>query len=247
MSRTVSRLFNTHADALAAVSALEGGGYPTADISLISSNGDNWHAGHRHPTGAKADPVSHTADGALEGGSTGAVVGAGAGLLAGVGLLAIPGVGPVVAAGWLAATAVGAVTGAVAGAATGGLLGAMKDAGHSDDEAQVYAEAIRRGGTLISVRTSDDRAAPAEDILRKYSGRESAAIGAAYRERGWTGFDVAAPAYTADEIAAERARYGVQGEPRSFLGEAAAPPREKQVDEREPRSQASPGRSGPSV
>lgn len=247
MTRTVSRLFHVHSDALAAIDDLEAGGFPTQDISLISSNGDNWHAGHRHPTDAKGDPVNHTADGVVEGGSTGAVIGAGAGLLAGVGLLVIPGIGPVVAAGWLAATALGAATGAVAGAAAGGLLGALKDAGHGEDEAQVYAEGLRRGGTLVSVRTPEDRVDEVESMLLKRSGREAAAIGAAYRERGWTGFDVGAPAYTADEIAAERARYGVQGEPRSFVGDDAARFDAKLVDEREPLSEAPPRHSGPTV
>jgi hypothetical protein len=31
--------------------------------------------------------------------------------------------------------------------------------------------------------------------------------GAAYRESGWTSFDPNAPAYTADQVAAERRRY----------------------------------------
>jgi hypothetical protein len=248
MTRTVSRLFHVHSAALAAINDLEAEGVPVGDISLISNNGETWHAGHRHPDQAKGDPENHTADGVLEGGATGTVLGAGAGLLAGVGLLTLPGIGPVVAAGWLAATALGAATGAVAGAAAGGLLGALKDAGHSEDEAQVYAEGIRRGGTLVSVRAPEDRVAHLEEVLRRHSGRESVAIGAAYRERGWTGFDVGAPAYTADEIAAERARYGVQGEPRSFLGEDRGGTDEKLADEREPLSEAlAPKHSGPSV
>jgi hypothetical protein len=247
MTRTVSRLFPVHSQALHAIEELEAEGVPTADISLISNNGERWHAGHFHPGDATHEPEGHTVDGVIEGGATGAVVGAGAGLLAGVGLLVIPGIGPVVAAGWLAATALGAATGAVAGAAAGGLLGALKDAGHSEDEAQVYAEGIRRGGTLVSVRVANDRTGHVEEVLRKHSGRESAAIGAAYRERGWTGFDVGAPAYTADEIAAERARYGVQGEPRSFLGDDHARFDEPLADEREPLDEAPPRHSGPSI
>ena len=74
-----------------------------------------------------------------------------AGLLAGLGLLAIPGLGPVVAAGWLAATAVGAA----AGAATGGVVGALTEAGVSREDADSYAEGVRRGGTLVSARVAD--------------------------------------------------------------------------------------------
>ena len=62
--------------------------------------------------------------------------------------MAIPGVGPVVAAGWLVST----LAGAAAGAATGGVLGALTQAGISDDDAQVYAEGLRRGGAVVSAR-----------------------------------------------------------------------------------------------
>ena len=65
--------------------------------------------------------------------------------------MAIPGVGPVVAAGWLVAT----LAGAAAGAATGGILGALTQAGISNDDAQVYAEGLRRGGAVVSARVND--------------------------------------------------------------------------------------------
>jgi hypothetical protein len=64
---------------------------------------------------------------------------------------AIPGLGPVVAAGWLTATAVGAA----AGAATGGIVGALTEAGVSKDDASLYAEGVRRGGTLVSARVPE--------------------------------------------------------------------------------------------
>ena len=41
----------------------------------------------------------------------------------------------------------------------------MVKAGVSDEEAQVYAEGIRRGGTLVSVRADDRRAIDAERIM----------------------------------------------------------------------------------
>lgn len=234
MTRTISRLFVSHADAIAAVEDLEAVGVSSQAISIVSHNGDNWHKGHHHPDHAEGDEVNHAADGAAEGGTVGALVGGGAGLLAGLGAIAIPGIGPVVAAGWVTATALGVAAGAVAGAATGGILGALEDAGHSVDEAAVFAEGIRRGGTLISVKAHEDQVDYVEASLRNHAGQEAVAQGKLYRAQGWTGFDVGAPNYTADEIAAERARYGVQGEPRSFVGESVD---EKLVDEREPLRQ----------
>ncbi len=219
MTRTITRLFNSHTEAMAAVTDLEQAGIKHDDISLIASNGDNWHAGHQHDRphmkDGDHDGENDAAEGAGKGATTGGLLGGGAGLLAGLGMLAIPGLGPVVAAGWLAATAVGALAGAAAGGAAGGLLGALKDAGHSDDEAQVYAEGVRRGGTLVSVRADDSRAAEIEQLLHGRSGVEATDRGAAYRQSGWTGYSPEAPAYSAEEITRERGLYGMR-EGRSF-------------------------------
>lgn len=208
MSKTITRLFDSHTQALDAISDLEARGIDHGKISLVSNNADKWHDGHKHPDGD-----NDTAEGAGKGAATGGLFGGGAGLLAGLGMLAIPGLGPVVAAGWLAATAVGAAVGAVAGAATGGLLGALKDAGHSDDEANVYSEGVRRGGSLVSVKAHDDEIATVESILNDRRGVDAAMRGDAYRQTGWTAFDPAATPYNADDISRERSLYG---EPRTF-------------------------------
>ena len=99
------------------------------------------------------DGTDDRAEGAAAGAGIGATVGGAAGLLAGLGLLAIPGLGPVVAAGWLVSTA--AV--AAAGGATGGIIGALSQSGIGEDDAHVYAEGVRRGGTLVTARIPDAR------------------------------------------------------------------------------------------
>jgi hypothetical protein len=140
-------------------------------------------------------------------------------------MLAIPGLGPVVAAGWLAATAVGAAVGAAAGGATGGLLGALKEAGHSDDEANVYSEGVRRGGALVSVKAHDNEIQAVERILDEGRGVHPPTRGDAYRQDGWTGFDPAATPYSAEQIGRERTLYG---ENRSF---EAAPTDDVLIDD----------------
>jgi hypothetical protein len=55
-----------------------------------------------------------------------------------------------VAAGWLGATAVGAAAGATAGAATGGIIGTFVAAGIDQDDADFYAEGVRRGGSVVT-------------------------------------------------------------------------------------------------
>lgn len=220
MSKSVTRLFDTHTEALAAVEALEVQGVDRDHISIVSSNADNWHNGHKHAGGAMGDAnhdgENDVAEGAGKGATTGGVLGGGAGLLAGLGMLAIPGLGPVVAVGWLAAAAVGAAVGAVAGGATGGLLGALKEAGHSDEEANVYAEGVRRGGALVSVRVKDDERARIEALLNANRGVDADRRGQAYRADGWSGFDQGAGPYTVDQIARERQ---IRAEARSFAAD----------------------------
>jgi hypothetical protein len=118
--------------------------------------------------------------------------------------MAIPGVGPVVAAGWLAATAVGAVGGAVVGGAAGGIVGALTESGVSERDAHVYAEGVRRGGSLVTARVDDRLAGEAERILRGERAVNLDERRSAYEAGGWTGFDAAAEPY--DDIEAERDR-----------------------------------------
>lgn len=197
--KTVTGLFDTYSDASAAVSALEARGVPSNDISIVSNNVDNHH---KH-----ADNDSGAAEGAGTGAGVGAVVGGAGGLLTGLGIMAIPGVGPVVAAGWLAATAAGALAGAVAGGAAGGLIGALTDSGVSEDDAHVYAEGVRRGGTLVTARVDDGLEVEAEAILKRSNWVDPVARRQAYSEQGWTRFDNSADPYGPTEIEQERERY----------------------------------------
>lgn len=227
MTRTLSRLFDNYTEAMAAVEDLEQAGIEANDISLIANNADNWHTGHRHETAsigdADGDGDNDVAVGAGKGAVTGGALGAGAGLLAGLGILAIPGIGAVAAAGWLASTAIGAVVGAAAGGATGGLLGALKESGHTDDEAHVYSEGVRRGGALVSVKAEEDEIRRVEQILDGRGGVDAATRGRLYRQTGWSQFDEQAPPYSSEEIARERRLYR---EERSF---AAGEPTDRTI------------------
>ncbi|MGI4947196.1 MAG: hypothetical protein ACRYHC_00680 [Janthinobacterium lividum] len=203
MSKTITRLFDTYADATAAVRELEALGISHDDVSIVANNAH----GHHGTDGVDDhDGVNDHGD-VSRGTSTGALLGGAGGLLAGLGLLAIPGLGPIVAAGWLAATAVGAGIGAAGGAATGSLVGSLKNAGHTEEEANVYSEGVRRGGTLVSAKVADAQIGDAEAVLDRNKSVDATARGAEYRQSGWTSFDAAAPAYTSDEIDRERSRY----------------------------------------
>jgi hypothetical protein len=188
--QTFSRVYDTYPQAQRVVRDLEAAGVGASDISLVA----NKTAGQEYEPEGDA---SSTATGA----GVGAALGGGAGLLAGLGMLAIPGIGPVIAAGWLATTAAGAV----AGTATGGIIGALIDAGTPESDAHVLSETVRRGGTLVSVRTSHPASA-IQDILDRHKPVNSTERRGELEQSGWSGFDPTAPEYRADHAEVERRR-----------------------------------------
>jgi hypothetical protein len=173
-------MFDDRAHAMQAVRALEGAGFTGDEVSIMS--GDRAADGSTSTVRSTRDTEADS--GAGLGATIGTVVGGGAGLLAGIGALAIPGVGPIVAAGWLVA----ALTGAGAGAAAGGLLGGLLGSGVDESDAHVYAEGVRRGSTLVSVRASETRLAQAEAILARHQTVDVSARAAEYRAGGWSGY-----------------------------------------------------------
>jgi hypothetical protein len=199
MTQTLTGLFDRYDDARRAVQDLEAAGVPHRDISLVANNARGEHDGYAGRPAATA-----AGDDASAGAGVGAALGGVGGLLAGLGVLAIPGLGPVVAAGWLATTAVGALGGAVVGGAAGGLIGALTQAGVPEEDAHVYAESVRRGGTLVTARVADDLISTARAVLSDQSTVDVRARRTLYQTQGWSRFDPTAPAYTADQIDADR-------------------------------------------
>ncbi len=188
-TRTIARMFDSPAAASAAVRDLEAAGFTESEVSIIRGGDD----------AATEQDSGNT--GAATGATIGALAGGGAGLLAGIGSLAIPGIGPIVAAGWLVAT----LTGAGALAAAGGLLGALVDAGVDRQEADVLTEGVRRGGSIVTVRTSDTRAPEAESILARHAPIDTARRAEEWRRDGWIGGTPSDPPGTAASRAIDQA------------------------------------------
>ena len=105
------------------------------------------------------------------------------------------------AAGWLASTALGAAV----GGAAGGIIGALTQSGIADEDAHLYAEGLRRGGTLLTVRVPDADRARVESLLP--TGVDVRRRAEDYRGSGWNRFDATTPGLSADEIRRERERY----------------------------------------
>lgn len=162
MTKTVVGLYDDIHSAQQVVQALLNSGFSHDEVSLLLSDAKGDY-------GQTLEVNRDKGEDAAAGIGTGVGIGAGlgglAGLLLGLGLLTIPGIGPVVAAGPLAA----ALTGAGIGAAVGGIGGALASMGVSDQDAASYAEGIRRGGTLVTVASPDEKVQLAVDILDRYN------------------------------------------------------------------------------
>jgi hypothetical protein len=203
MPIAICRLYDSYIDANQVIAALEAAGVPPSETSVISNKSDRWY---RATKTANADPMqkdraSSKAPGKAEGAALGVAIGATAATAASlVTMLAIPGVGAIVGAGWLAA-----VLGSMAiGVVAGGLLGALTNAGISEEDAQVFVEGVRRGGTLVAARVPQSEFPRIEAIMNQCAVKlqERCEL---YRKAGWRSFDPNAVPYTADQVRSERA------------------------------------------
>ncbi len=196
MVKTIIGAFDRMGDADRAARALRDAGFLDSDINFIANDV------RRNPDPGRVverTEMSGAATGAVAGGALGGAAGLAASLMG----LAIPGVGPILAAGPIVA----ALVGAGAGAAAGGLIGSLTDLGVEPAQAEVYAESVRRGGTLVTVRTDESRSDEAADILRDAGAVDIDRRADEWRASGWKGFDPKAAPYSFDEVERDRARY----------------------------------------
>jgi len=175
--RTIAALFDELETAVAAVRLLERNGPRPVEVSIVANNQDDRssHALKRLADNAGShDEVGKT---------LGTIFGGSVGLLAGLGLALLPGVGPVIGAGAFLAP----ILGAGAGVAVGALAGSLMDAGVRAEHAGAYEEVVRRGGTLVVVRTSEDNLEAVVQLLDQAGAIDIDEQIAVWRGLGWTG------------------------------------------------------------
>ncbi len=90
----------------------------------------------------------------------------------------------------------------------GNLFGSDVD----ESDRGIYAESVRRGSTLVTVRAKDQMVDTAVGIMNRHGAVDIDWRAAQYQASGYTSFDAAAPAYTADQVRQERDRLSNQGE-----------------------------------
>lgn len=211
MAKTIVGSFDSFEEAQDVLDDLQQRGFSRDDISVIANNASGQYSSQyggegQLPRDAPAT-LSDTGAGSATGAAAGGVLGGAAGLVVGLMGLAIPGIGPIVAAGPIAAALAGAGVGAVAG----GLIGGLTGVGVSEDDASYYAESVRRGGALVTVRAEDSRADEAAGVMRKRGAVDIERRAEQWKQQGWTRHDPSATPYSVDQLERERAAYGSLG------------------------------------
>jgi hypothetical protein len=216
MVKTIVGSFDDSRAAHLAAQALIDDGFMQQDISVVASN----ILGEYTPDGRPLffnDPPDESA--AETGAVAGGMLGGAAGLTASLVGLAIPGLGPIVAVGPLIAM----LTGAGAGAVAGGLIGALKHSGVPHEDAGYYAESVRRGGALVTLRADESRAEHAVEILRECGAIDLDERVMRWRDSGWRGWDGSGKPFTAEEAERERRLYGTHSDPLTGLPVSSDP------------------------
>lgn len=79
--------------------------------------------------------------------------------------------------------------------------------GVDEDEAHFYAEAVRRGGSLVIARVHDTDSEKAVDIMARHNPVRYEDRAKAYQKEGFKGYDTTAKPFTREQRLAEQQRY----------------------------------------
>ena len=204
-NKTVVALYDHFENAQAAVGDVIQAGAARDRISLLANDSHGDHPPLKTNPGFAREEVDTDTDrqpGVVVGAEVGIGLGGVLGFLAGVGTLAIPGIGPLVAVGAWAVAAAGAATGGV----LGGIIGALTDHGITDKDAHLYAEGLRRGGTLVSAVVTEDQVDQVTEIFKRHGGVDIDKRGESWIAEGWVSFDMTAQPLSPVEVVAARTK-----------------------------------------
>jgi uncharacterized protein (TIGR02271 family) len=88
------------------------------------------------------------------------------------------------------------------------LINLLTDDGVPQNEANLYAEGVRRGGTLVLVKASESEADRGLEIMSHLHPVDIDERVGAWRQEGWNRFDPDAEPYAETDVTRERERYG---------------------------------------
>lgn len=159
--RLVVRLFNSERDAATAVATLAKMNFSQDAIETINLGQTNEFS--RRYTGEKAVTKEATISGGLGGAIWGSILGA----VAGIGLMQFTGIEPFGAATMAGTWGLIALSGTVCGMLIGAILGFFIGLGVSEQDAYLYDASIKRGTTMVLLKTNPRRAPEASQIMQQ--------------------------------------------------------------------------------
>lgn len=171
MTTTLMAVYDQIVDARDAVYGLLDAGFQRGDLGL-AARGDS----------LDNPPASY------DGGASGGVLG----VIAGLASVTVPRIGPVYTVGPLAsalAAAAGGTTLMVSGAATRSITAALSQLELSEEEADYYAENLRRGAAIVAVAVNDGGLEAATEVLGRYAPADIKQRLADWRQQGWLDVD----------------------------------------------------------
>jgi hypothetical protein len=177
MAKTVAGLIDTFGEARELIDDLIDNGFPPDSIGIIAKEPEEGS----EVQAAREKISDEQIKGVKVGVGAGAAVGGLAGLLIGVGAFTVTGIGAVVAAGPIAA----ALAGVGLGAVTGGVYGAIRNLGVPEEEAEYYAEGVRRGGVLVTVETDEGGIERAVNIMQSHGAVDINRRAEEWERSGW--------------------------------------------------------------
>ncbi len=176
MANTLVGLFDDRSAAEGAVQDLVSAGVSRDSISIVANDA----SGNVQTQDVDGNLA---AEGASAGVSSGAVVGGVAGLLIGLGFTVLP-----IAGFLLAGPVAGLIAGAATGAVTGGVVGGLIGLGIPQEHAELYAEGVRRGGTLVTVSSTTVDEGRIRDILDRDGAVDIEERHNDWKTQGYTGY-----------------------------------------------------------
>lgn len=203
MTKTIIALYDHRSDAETASRDLQAAGFESSAIEILSHGdliGGNWGSGSGMTDTTTGDASLGAAGGmARTDLSTGYVASPNT----------VPGSGIGSSGIGTGTTATGSTgyTSSTTGTGSGGMLTRLAGWGVPNQDAQVYAEGVRRGGSLLKVRLDEDDVDRAMEVLERGNVVDVEERGSAYRESGWTGYDETADYYDDRSAEEERLRY----------------------------------------
>ena len=194
MATTKVGLFDEFTQADRAVQVLVGSGFSAEDISLLTHD-SNAEAGSTGGVKGNAPVVE-----------AGGILSELGNIIRGRLTVVVPAIGLLVAVGPLAS----ALARTTLGTPACGLLEALTAIGISEAYGGDYADGVRRGGTLVAVRTTDRLADRAEDILKIHKAVDMQKRAARWRHGGWVTFTPQADPFSFEERTREHEIAGTE-------------------------------------